>query len=439
MLTRFVGIGLSGGRLGSGPVATSRSRLGRPLPIAQEYGTWDRCSPGPTPAAACGWQHSALQRQALEFDALTVKIDDSGVSSPSVGNGSETTMYGGGSGERHTTADDGASESASGEAPAELLAMVDVELRPAALQMRQISRQFFPMTLEKLALRRQMLAFMLPPLQADVPVREQRIPGRPQGSEVGLWIVNARAGATRPGILHMHGGGFTASSARGSVPHLQDVARKLDCVIVSVDFRNAPETRHDGSLEDNYTGLRWMYQHAEALGVDRGRIAVMGESGGGGHAALLAIAARDRGEIPLRFQALIYPMIDDRTGSSRATPAHLGAFNWNPDANRFGWRCFLGEEPGTDRVPAAAVPARVESVAGLPPTFIGVGALDLFVDECITYARRLLEAGVPTELLVVPGCIHGFDLLSKEAGVSRRFTATKLDALRRAFGAGASA
>jgi acetyl esterase/lipase len=328
---------------------------------------------------------------------------------------------------------DGAAPGGEAAALNALLALVDPELRTAALQMRDFSQQFTPMSEEKLAHRRSLLSSMVAPLAADVPVSERRIPGPPDAPEVLVYVVNARPGDARPGILHTHGGGFTASSARGSVPHLQDVARALDCAIVSVDFRNAPETRYDGSLEDNYAGLNWLHRNAEALGVDRGRIAVMGESGGGGHAALLALAARDRGEIPLAFQALIYPMIDDRTGSSRPTPPHLGAFNWNADANRFGWRCFLGCEPGSDEVPAAAVPARAASVAGLPPTFIGVGALDLFIDESLAYARRLLDAAVPTEVVVAPGAFHGFDMMAKDAAVSRRFSAAKLDALRRAF------
>jgi acetyl esterase/lipase len=315
----------------------------------------------------------------------------------------------------------------------EQLALVDPELRAAALQMLRVTQQFTPMSVAKLAKRREMLSSMVAPILPEVPAREMHIPARRHGPELGLWIVNSSPGAHRAAIVHMHGGGFTASSARGSVPHLQSMARALDCTIVSVDFRNAPETRHDGSLEDNYAGLQWTHRHADELGIDRSRIAVMGESGGGGHAALLAITARDRGEMQLLFQMLIYPMIDDRTGSSRATPPHLGAFNWNADANRFGWRCFLGEEPGTDRVPSCAVPARLQSVAGLPSTFIGVGALDLFVDENVNFARRLLVAGVPTELLVVPGAFHGFDLIARDAGVSKRFNAAKLDALRRAF------
>lgn len=319
--------------------------------------------------------------------------------------------------------------------PSDLLEQVDPELRCAALQMRQMTQQFTPMSEEKLPMRRAMLAALAAPLLPDVAVQEHRVSAGSRAPEVGLFVINAKLGGRRPGILHMHGGGFTASSARASVPNLQELSTALDCTIVTVDYRKAPETRYDGSLEDNYAGLRWMYEHAEELGVDPARIALLGESGGGGHAALLAIAARDRGEFPVLFQALIYPMIDDRTGSLRVTPPHHGAFGWNADANRFGWRCFLGQEPGTDAVPACAVPARIESLVGLPPAFIGVGALDLFVDENIAYARRLIEAGVATELIVVPGAFHGFDMIARDSAAARRFAAAKLDALRRAFAA----
>jgi acetyl esterase/lipase len=177
-----------------------------------------------------------------------------------------------------------------------------------------------------------------------------------------------------------------------------------------------------------------MHENAAEIGADPARIAILGESAGGGHAAMLAIAARDKGSYPICFQALIYPMLDDRTGTSRDVPEHIGAFGWNAETNRFGWECFLGQTPGTDSVPAEAVPARVENLAGLPPTFIGIGTLDLFVAENLAFATRLIEAAVPTELVVVPGAIHGFDTLAKESGAARRFTSIKLAALRRAFG-----
>lgn len=326
-----------------------------------------------------------------------------------------------------------ASDAAEPSAAIPFLDLVDPDLRAGALQMREMTQIFMPMSLEKLPMRREMMASKAAPLLPDVTVVARRVAARPGDHEVDVLVINAQPGTGRPVIVHMHGGGFTASSARGSAPMLQATAKALDCAIVSVDYRNAPEARYNESLEDNYAALLWTYAHADELGIDRTRIALMGESGGGGHAALLAIAARDRGEVPVMFQCLIYPMIDDRTGSAHAMPPHIGAFGWNVDANRFGWRCFLGQEPGTDRVPAAAVPARIDDVAGLPPTFIGVGALDLFVEENIEYGRRLVAAGVPTEMLVVPGAFHGFDMLAPDSAGSRRFTAAKLDALRRAF------
>ena len=176
-----------------------------------------------------------------------------------------------------------------------------------------------------------------------------------------------------------------------------------------------------------------MYTNADALGVDRKRIAVGGESAGGGHAAMLAIAARDRKEIPLAFQLLIYPMLDDRTGSTRPVPRHIGAFVWTAESNRFGWTSLLGIPAGSPRVPPGSVPARVENLAGLPPAFIVTGAIDLFVDEDIEYARRLVAAGVPTELHVVPGAYHGYDLLVPNAKVSARFADYWTTALRRAL------
>jgi acetyl esterase/lipase len=191
-----------------------------------------------------------------------------------------------------------------------------------------------------------------------------------------------------------------------------------------------------GSLDVNYAALLWTVAEAEVLGIDPERIALMGESAGGGHAALLALAARDRGEVRPAFQCLIYPMIDDRTGSSRQAPEHIGWFGWNPAANVFGWKSFLGCPPGGDAVPAAAVPSRRADLAGLPPTFVACGGLDLFVEENIEFAGRLICAGVPTELLIVPGAFHGFDSFAPDAAISRRFRAAKVAALRRALGLG---
>lgn len=315
---------------------------------------------------------------------------------------------------------------------ARLLKMVDPEFRAAAMMMRQGMNRFAPMTMEKLTERRAWIASLPAEPLPDVPFVERRVPV-PGGGEVRVYVVNAKPGATGPGVLHIHGGGFNASSARGSLRNVQELALGLGCPVVTVDYTIAPEAIHAQSREENYAALLWMRDHAGEIGIDPERIALTGDSAGGGHAALLSVAARDRGEVRILFQALIYPMLDDRTGSARAVPEHIGAFGWNADANRFGWQCFLGQEAGMQTVPEGSVPARVEDLSGLPPTFIGVGALDLFVGESIDYARRLIAAGVPTELVVVPGAFHGFDMIVKDAAVSRQFTATKLAAFRRVW------
>jgi acetyl esterase/lipase len=249
-----------------------------------------------------------------------------------------------------------------------------------------------------------------------------------------VYVINAGASdRKRPAILHIHGGGFVAGTAVEAIAPMQQVALDHDCVIVTVEYRLAPETRFPGSLEDNYAALKWLYDSASSLGVDSSRIAVMGLSAGGGHAAMLTIAARDRAEVPIAFQLLSYPMLDDRTGSSRHVPPYIGAYLWVPASNRFSWSSLLGVPAGSQRVPAGAVPARVENLAGLPPAFIGVGSIDLFVDEDVAYARRLIDSGVPTELRVVPGAYHGFDLFAPEAPVSKAFRETWNAALARAF------
>jgi acetyl esterase/lipase len=261
---------------------------------------------------------------------------------------------------------------------------------------------------------------------------ERHVPGPPGAAKVRLWVVDpAPSEEGKPVLLHMHGGFMMPDPML--LPPLQGIATDCHCVVVSVDYRLAPETRYPGSPEDNYAALKWVHAHAEELGIDRSRIAVGGESAGGGHAASLAIHARDRNEVRIVFQLLIYPTLDDRTGSTRPAPPAIGHFMWTASANRFAWISLLGVPAGSSKVPVAAVPARVPSVAGLPPAWIGVGSIDLFAEEDMEYARRLVHAGVATELLVVPGAFHGFDLLAPDAEASKQFSASWKSALRKAF------
>lgn len=314
------------------------------------------------------------------------------------------------------------------------LSFVDPELRPSAQAMLQMIGTMPPPGAASLPALREGGAKFAPPRLPDVSVEERRAPVGRGNPDVGLFVMNAAKGGNRPAILHTHGGGYIAGRARDEVGSLQKLAKLLDCVIVSVEYRLAPETRYTGSIEDTYAGLKWLYAQAATLGVDRSRIALLGESAGGGHAARLAITARDRAEVPVAAQVLIYPMLDDRTGSTVKMPGQIGTLGWNAAANRFGWESFLGMAPGGRSVPSAGVPARVSNLAGLPRAFVGVGGIDLFVSEDIDYARRLNEAGVPTDLLVVPGAYHGFDIVAADTMPARRFTKAKLDALRRAFG-----
>jgi triacylglycerol lipase len=222
-------------------------------------------------------------------------------------------------------------------------------------------------------------------------------------------------------------------------PELNDIynrsfASEQSCVVVSVDYRLAPETRHPGALEDCYAALEWVYRRAAELGVDRTRIAIGGESAGGGLAAALAILARDRGEVPVCFQLLDAPMLDDRTGSASEAHPFCGKFVWTPASNRFGWRALLGVEPGGADVPAGAVPARTLDLSGLPATCITVGSLDLFLEEILEYTRRLSRAGVVTELHVIPGAYHGFPMAGASAPQVRQWLQLRADALARALG-----
>ncbi len=266
----------------------------------------------------------------------------------------------------------------------------------------------------------------------DVDVTELHIPGPDGAADIRL-LRYLPKGATGllPALLHIHGGGYIMGKPEMNDGQSKRLARTIGCAVFSVDYRLAPETPYPGPLEDCYAALRWLRQHASEQGVDADRIAIGGESAGGGLAAALTLLARDRGEIPICFQYLTYPMLDDRTGTIGELHDHAETFTWNADANRFGWASLLGQAPGGEAVSPYAAPARASDLAGLPPTFIGVGALDLFVEESVAFAGRLTRVGVPTELHVYPGAFHGFNNI--EADVSRRFHRDQDDALRRAF------
>jgi acetyl esterase/lipase len=236
-----------------------------------------------------------------------------------------------------------------------------------------------------------------------------------------------------PAVLHLHGGLYVMGSAVDSEPQNQVRVRELGCVVVSVDYRLAPETPFPGPLEDCYAALCWLNNNASELGIDFRRIAVVGESAGGGLAAALSLLARDRAEVAIVFQQLIYPMLDDRTGSTIDPNPHAGEFVLPRATNRAAWNMYLNHEPGSAATSGYAAAARAPNLEKLPPAHISIGALDLFVSESIDYARRLLASGVSAELHVYPGAVHAFDM-SMTKGIAERFTRAHLDALGRGLG-----
>jgi acetyl esterase/lipase len=279
-------------------------------------------------------------------------------------------------------------------------------------------------------LNRPMVLVPLDPA-STIRIRDVRVPGAKGDPDVLVRVYSPPKSATaRPCCYWIHGGGYIFGSIDMSDARCVQTAESLDCVVVSVEYRLAPEHPFPAPLDDCYAGLAWTAAHADELGIDPERIAIAGQSAGGGLAAALALLVRDRGEIPLCFQMLIYPMIDDRN----TTPSsHLVTKVWTRETNLLGWRCYLGHEPGIDGVSPYAAAARAEDLRGLAPAFIGVGTLDVFRDENIDYAGRLLAAGVPTELHVYPGAPHGFEGLAPQAEVSQRFSRDIAEALRRAM------
>jgi len=269
--------------------------------------------------------------------------------------------------------------------------------------------------------------------RANVTIEERKVPGPDGAPDVPVIIYRPTdAKGKLPVLLHLHGGGYVLGAAEGSGAGNTRTADELKCLVVSVDYRLAPETLAPAAAEDAHAVLAWLNKEAVNLGIDTDRIAVGGESAGGGLAASTALLARDKGLYKLCFQLLIYPMVDDRTAANGASNPHVGDYIWQHDHNVFAWGAYLGAAPGSDGVSPYAAAARATDLAGLPPAYIAVGALDLFLEEDMDYAARLAHAGVPTELHVYPGAYHGFEF-NVDSDVAKRAEADRRRALGRAF------
>lgn len=255
------------------------------------------------------------------------------------------------------------------------------------------------------------------------------------GDEIVVSVVQkeGRTG-TGPGIFHTHGGGMIVGNRWLGVDGFLDWAERFNGVIVTVEYRLAPEFPDPYPVEDCYAGLRWTADHAEDLGIDPRRIVIAGGSAGGGLAAGTALLARDRSGPALLGQMLLYPMLDDRdeTVSTRQID---GVGLWDRGSNVLGWTALLGDRKGTDDVSIYAAPARAIDLAGLPPAFIDCGSAEVFRDEDVAYATRLWEAGVQAELHVWAGGFHAFEAFAPQSAVAQAMLAARDSWMNRLLGA----
>lgn len=301
-------------------------------------------------------------------------------------------------------------------------------------QLRNIARlnPRFKLNKFKVSLINRLLPVFIPRKNSvDVLINNVFIQGQEEKSRIRLRIFQPKNSIKPiPALLWFHGGGYVIGTPEMNDPTCMEFAREVGIMVISVDYRLAPQHSFPAALEDSWAALIWAVDQAEEIGIDPARIAVGGSSAGGGLAAALAQLAHDRQEVRPVFQLLVYPMLDDRT-VMRSDLKDKKFLIWPQESNQFGWESYIGQPCGDHAVPMYAVPARREVLSGLPPAWIGVGSMDLFHDEVVAYAQRLSTAGVECEQVVVPGAFHGFDAFNPQIPVVREFRESQIAALKK--------
>lgn len=282
---------------------------------------------------------------------------------------------------------------------------------------------------ERRAFVQQLLDSMEVPENPNVDWEDRTIPGPDGAPDVRVRVYRPKnATGPLPGILYIHGGGMILGTVEGEHPRSAMISDEIGAVVVSVDYRLAPEDPHPSQSDDCYAALVWMAENAGELGFDPERLAVYGASAGGGLTIATALLARDRGGPKIAFMMPIYPMIDDRN-ETRSSHEVTNVGIWDRSGNIEAWEWYLGGKEADQY----AAPARATDLSGLPPAYVDVGTVDLFLDEDIEFVQRLIQAGVPCEFHINPGSYHASETFAPEADLSKRIVAMRLDALRRAL------
>lgn len=271
------------------------------------------------------------------------------------------------------------------------------------------------------------------PAIRDVECEDQLLPGTPNIPDVAVRIYRPADYSTLlPALLWIHGGGYVFGNLEQDDFKAKNLTATGQCITVCVNYRLAPENPFPAALEDCYLALKWLVSNSDSLDIDKTSIVIGGASAGGGLAAALALLIRDRGEVSVSFQMLLCPMIDDRNilPASESLPDTLV---WTRENNRIGWQSYLGHNFGDEQLSPYAAAYRAPDLRGLPPAYIAIGELDLFLNESMTYAQRLIQAGIPTELHIYPGAFHGFEMTAPDANISRRFITDYNRALKQAL------
>ena len=258
--------------------------------------------------------------------------------------------------------------------------------------------------------------FRLPIFDSTIAFTEKRIP-RNDGSKFRVGIFRSKKTQPNvPGVLWLHGGGYALGFPEQVKTRAKRLIEASNCVVIAPDYRLSVEAPYPAALEDGYTALLWMRDHAEELGIRDDQLIVGGDSAGSGLTAALSLYARDMGDVAIAFQMPLYPMLDDRMMSDSAKDNDAPV--WNSQSNFNAWKLYLGDLFESSNVPPYAAPARTVDYSNLPPTVTFVGDLEPFRDETVQYVENLRKASVPVEFQVYPGCYHAFDQICPKAEVS---------------------